>query len=587
MHGGIGTGGFRNLLEEAGLVDADQLKQAVQMSEEEGQPLKDTIVKMGLAEEEDILQVLSHQLDMPLVNIGEYRIEPTTISVLEKDVAARFRALPIAVDENNKEVTIALADPFDVRALDDLTLILEGKGYRVNPVIGREEDIDAAIQRYYTGAEVEVEQLLEQTIREQQVGGDEEEDEEEEVDLGSYMHEIEGVDVEENDAPIIRLVNLIFQEALRSRASDIHFEPFEKHFRIRYRIDGVLQEIQSPHKRLQGAILSRLKIMSGMDLAEKRVPQDGRIQMRMQGREIDFRVSSLPGLFGESIVLRLLDKEGTMLGLEEVGFLPENIRLFEKLIRKPNGIILITGPTGSGKTTTLYSALNTINNIDTKIITVENPVEYQIEGVNQVQVNEAVGLTFAAGLRSMLRQSPDVILVGEIRDTETAEIAIRAALTGHLVFSTLHTNDAPSAPTRLVEMGIKPFLAASALQAVMAQRLVRLICPDCKEMYQPDANVIREFGYDAEEYSGVSFYRGRGCDACNYTGYRGRSAIHEVMLMSESIKHLVLQKAPSEKIQEQARLEGMKTLREDGWQKVLRGTTTIVEVARITMSDRA
>jgi len=583
MHG-VRTGGFRNILEEAGLVDPDHLKRAVQVSEEEGQPLKDTIVKMGLAEEEDILQVLSVQLDMPLVNLNDYRIEQSTISVLDKDVAARFRALPIAVDEENREVTVALADPFDVRALDDLTLILEGKGYRVRPVIGREEDIDAAIQRYYTGAEVEVEKLLEETIREQQILPEEAEAS---VDLGSYMNEIEDVDVEEDDAPIIRLVNLIFQEALRSRASDIHFEPFEKYFRIRYRIDGVLQEIQSPHKRLQGAILSRLKIMSGMDLAEKRVPQDGRIQMRMQGKDIDFRVSALPGLFGESIVLRLLDKEGTMLGLEQIGFLPDNIRLFEKLIRKPNGIILITGPTGSGKTTTLYSALNTINNIDTKIITVENPVEYQIEGVNQVQVNEGVGLTFAAGLRSMLRQSPDVILVGEIRDTETAEIAIRAALTGHLVFSTLHTNDAPSAPTRLIEMGIKPFLVASALQAVMAQRLVRLICKDCKEPYRPDPNVIQEFGNDPNEYVGVEFYRGRGCDACNYTGYRGRTAIHEVMLMSENVKHLVLQKAPSERIQDQARLEGMRTLREDGWQKVLRGDTTIVEVTRITMGDRA
>jgi len=579
-----GAGGFRNLLEEAGLVDPDRLRQAVRVAEEEGQPLKDTIVKMGYAEEEDILQVLSHQLGMQLVDLSQYRIEPSVIAMLEKDVAARFRALPLAVDEANKEVTIAFADPFDVRALDDVTLILEGKGYRVKPVIGREEEIDAAIQRFYTGAEVEVEQLLEQTIREQQVA--QEEETERETDLGTYMHEIEDLDLEEDEAPIVRLVNLIFQEALRSRASDIHFEPFEKHFRIRYRIDGVLQEIQSPHKRLQGAILSRLKIMAGMDLAEKRVPQDGRIQLRMQGRDIDMRVSALPSLFGESIVLRILDKEGTMLGLEEVGFLQDNIRLFERLIRKPNGIMLITGPTGSGKTTTLYSALNTINNIDTKIITIENPVEYQIEGVNQVQVNEAVGLTFAAGLRSMLRQSPDVILVGEIRDTETAEIAIRAALTGHLVFSTLHTNDAPSAATRLIEMGIKPFLVASAVQAVMAQRLIRLICPDCKEPYQPDPNVILEFGMNPDEYQGVTFHRGRGCDSCNYTGYRGRNAINEIMVMTENIKHLVLQKVPAEKLREQARLEGMRTLREDGWLKVLRGDTTIVEVARITMADK-
>ena len=324
-----------------------------------------------------------------------------------------------------------------------------------------------------------------------------------------------------------------------------------------------------------------MKIMSGMDLAEKFIPQDGRIRLKVGGRDIDFRVNSLPSLYGESIVLRILDKDNVMLGLEEIGFLPDTVDIFERLIRKPNGIILITGPTGSGKTTTLYSALSTINNVDTKIITIENPVEYQLEGINQIQVHDEIGLTFAAGLRAMLRQAPNVILVGEIRDLETAEIAIRAALTGHLVFSTLHTNDAPSATTRLIEMGIKPFLVASSIQAILAQRLARVICKDCKEEYYPDAHTLEDFGVDPKQYEGVPLYRGRGCETCNYTGYKGRSAIFETMLMSDKIKELVANSESADKIRELARIEGMRTLKEDGWQKVLRGDTTIVEILRL------
>ncbi|MCA9439491.1 MAG: type II/IV secretion system protein, partial [Candidatus Omnitrophica bacterium] len=404
-------------------------------------------------------------------------------------------------------------------------------------------------------------------------------------DVNALAESIEDEDIDAEAAPLVRLVNLILLKALKMRASDIHFEPYPDEFRIRFRVDGVLHDIDSPPQKLQTAMITRLKIMAKLDLAEKRVPQDGRIQMRLDGKDIDFRVSSLPAIWGESIVLRILDKTGLLLGLEQVGFMPDNVALFKKLIKRPNGIILMTGPTGSGKTTTLYAALNAINTVDTKIITVEHPVEYIIEGINQVQVDEHIGLSFGLVLRTMLRQAPNVILVGEMRDLETAETGIRAALTGHLVFSTLHTNDAPGATTRLVEMGIKPYLVSSALQAVIAQRLIRKICPDCKEMYYPPPAHIEEFGMDPEDFRGQPFYQGIGCHACNFTGYRGRTAIHEIMVMSEDLRALVLKSASAEKVRRKAREDGMRTLREDGWQKILKGDSTMEEVMRVTADE--
>ncbi len=570
------------LLEQAGKIDEQKIRDAMVKSSEMGAPLPKTLVQMGLVEEDDILGVLGETLGMQIVKVADYKIDPKVLALLPRDITSKYKVMPLAIE--GQTVTVALADPFDVQSIDTVRFYLEEKGYQLEPVIAREDEVEAAVARYYTSADAEVEKIL-QDLTDSMHAEALEQEVEEQTNLGEFMNSIADEEIGEDEAPIVRLVNLVFQEALRARASDIHFEPYEKTFKIRFRIDGVLHEVQSPPKRLQPAVLSRVKIMASMDLAEKRIPQDGRIQMKMQGRDIDFRVSALPGLFGESIVLRLLDKSGVMLGLEQIGFLPENIELFKKLIRKPNGIILITGPTGSGKTTTLYSALGTINNVDTKIITVENPVEYQIEGINQVQIHEDIGLTFSTGLRSILRQSPNVILVGEIRDAETAEIAIRSALTGHLVFSTLHTNDAPSATTRLIEMGVKPFLVASALQAIMAQRLVRVICKDCKEAYVPDPVVLEEFVPDPAEFAHARFYRGRGCDSCNYTGYRGRTAIHEIMVMTEEIRNMVLQKSSAERIRELAREQGMHTLREDGFLKAQRGDTTLLEVGRITAQD--
>ncbi len=522
---------------------------------------------------EDMLEALAGQANMEIVPLRKKRLLPEIVSLLPEKMARRNSA--IVIDQNGDELVIAVSDPFNLAAQDAIRFCFQNK--RIRWVLAREDEIQMSIQRYYKGEQALVEDMLTEISENQEFGSDKDH-----RTLKQMLTEDISVDEE---GPILRLVDLIFEEAVRMRASDIHFEPFEDKFIIRFRIDSVLHEIQSPSKKLQGPILSRLKLMSGMDLSEKRVPQDGRIQKIILGRHFDFRVSALPALHGESIVTRLLEQSGVLLGLEQIGFLEDNIDKFKKMIRRPNGIILMTGPTGSGKTTTLYSALNVINTVDTKIVTVENPVEYQIEGINQVQINDDIGLTFALALRSILRQAPNVILVGEIRDLETAEIAISAAMTGHLVFSTLHTNDAPGANTRLVEMGVKPFLVASAIQAVIAQRLVRTICQECKEPYQADPLVIRDLGFNPDEYKDQNFYRGRGCETCNYTGYKGRTAIHEVMENTDEIRDLVLCNSATDQIRAMARKQGMRTLREDGWLKVLRGTTSMVEVARITAGD--
>ncbi|RJP25138.1 MAG: type II/IV secretion system protein [Candidatus Omnitrophota bacterium] len=553
--------------------EEEQEEKNYQIEEESAQRLQDVDFATVEVDAEGMLESLAKQANMEIIQLRRRRLLPETVNLLPEKLARRFNA--IVIDKEDSVITVAISDPFNLDANDTLDYFFTGKS--INWVLARENEIQIAIERYYKSDQAMVEDMLNEISEDQRFGFEK---------GGKSYSEMLKEDISVDDeGPIMRLVDLIFEEAVRLRASDIHFEPFEDKFIIRFRIDGVLHEIQSPSKKLQGPILSRLKLMSGMDLSEKRVPQDGRIQKVILGRQFDFRVSALPALHGESIVTRLLEQSGVLLGLEQIGFLEDNIEKFKKMIRQPHGIILMTGPTGSGKTTTLYSALNVINNVDTKIITVENPVEYQIEGINQVQVNEDIGLTFALALRSMLRQAPNVILVGEIRDMETAEIAISAAMTGHLVFSTLHTNDAPGANTRLVEMGIKPFLVSSAIQAIIAQRLVRTICKECKEAYEVDPLVIKDLGFDPDEYQGYKFYRGKGCENCNYTGYKGRTAIHEVLENSDEIRDLVFHNAGSDQIRAVARKQGMRTLREDGWKKVLRGHTTMVEVARITAGD--
>ncbi len=566
-----------------------ELESTATLEEESSSPETDEIstAEKGIAEEAgarfadveytavetptDRLQLLAQQHSMNIVELRKRRLEHDIVQLMPQRMSERHRAICLAKDDSS--VTVAIADPTDLQGIDVIQLYFHSRNLSVIWVLAKESEIHWAIERYFTGESTAIGEMLDDVTE----GGGEGP-----ATLAEALSREIGVDEE---GPIKRLVDLIFAEALRTRTSDIHFEPFEDKFVIRFRIDGVLQEVQSPDKRLQGPILSRIKLMSGMDLAEKRVPQDGRITQTILGREIDFRVSALPALHGESIVLRILEKSGVLLGLEQIGFLEDNIERFKSMIRRPHGIILMTGPTGSGKTTTLYSALNVINSVDTKIVTVENPVEYQIEGINQVQVHEEIGLTFASALRSILRQAPNVILVGEIRDLETAEIAISAAMTGHLVFSTLHTNDAPGAFTRLVEMGIKPFLVASAIQAVIAQRLIRTICKECIEEYSPDPLAIEDLGFDPSEYRDRRFIRGHGCEICGFSGYKGRTAIHEVLENSDEIRQLVLQNSTADEIRAVARTQGMRTLREDGWKKVLRGDSTMIEVARITAGD--
>lgn len=560
-----------SILEEAGLVNEEMIRKVVVNPNESAQTLKRSLISQGFVREEDILDALAREMGMEKIHLGEVNVTPDLLNQIDAKIAKTYRVFPVAYD--NETIQIALADPLNINITDDLEKIL---GKKVIGLVASDAEIDKAIKRYYEGSEVT--ELYESFTDQLDGENDDEKDLYDEIDLSTS---------EIDQPPVVKFVDLIFKQAVHDRASDIHVEPSKLSVTIRFRIDGVLHEIPSPPKKWQNAILSRLKVLAGIDLAEKRIPQDGRIKLNMGDKKLDLRVSSLPSIFGESIVMRILDQSSVLMGLQEVGFLPDTIRLFEELIRSPNGVILMTGPTGSGKTTTLYSALSTINTPEKKIITIENPVEYMLDGINQVQVNEDIGLDFAMGLRTMLRQSPDVIMVGEIRDLATAEIAVRAALTGHLVFSTLHTNDAPSSTIRLIDMGIKPFLVASSIQAVIAQRLVRRICSHCKMEYTPHPEEIIEMGYDPNQYLGQAFYKGAGCDRCNHSGYRGRTAIHEAMVSTPEIRQMVIRCEASSKIKKLAIKQGMRTLRMDGWEKILLGLTTIEDIMRITQSDEA
>lgn len=555
------------ILQDIGLVDEKQLTAALQEQKETRERLGIVLVRMGVISSEDLCNALAGQFGMDVIDLSKEKIDPQALRKVPSSIARRQKVMPIRLDDGT--LTVAMSNPLDFLALDNLRAML---GCDVIGVLTTPDSIEKALANHYGTEEKTVDTMLEELT-------------EHDVDLGEVAEAAATEAEEGQDATVVKLVSLLILEAFRSRASDIHLEPLEKKFRIRYRVDGILHEVPGPPRKLRGSVTSRIKIMSGMDIAEKRLPQDGRIQLNLLGKQVDLRVSTIPGLYGESVVLRILDKSSLLLGLDELGFLEEDEKVFDNVLNVANGIILVTGPTGSGKTTTLYASLNKLNKPDKKLITVEEPVEYMLSGINQCQVKPAIGLTFAVVLRSMLRQAPDIIMVGEIRDMDTAEIAIRAALTGHLVFSTLHTNDAPSAITRLIDMGIKPFLVASSVQAVLAQRLVRIICDNCKEAYDARVDELMQLGLDPSEKGKVKLYRGKGCGECNYTGYRGRKGIFELMIMSPKIQDMVMKRVSASEVKEVARKEGMHTLRDDGMRKALLGTTTLTEVLSITQRD--
>ncbi|MCP4374565.1 MAG: Flp pilus assembly complex ATPase component [bacterium] len=551
------------ILVEWGLCTATAVNEALEHSQDEGIKIGEALVALELASEDDITKALANQFDMEFIDLEQNVVVPTELDLIDETLIKRHQILPLAMEDGRLKVLIT--DPLDLETLDMLRFRLNCE--LTTCLAGRSKMRDFIHQ--YIGSSQSIDKALEE------LDGDA---------LGVDLEGEEG-EVSEESAPIIRLVTMLLSEAVNTRASDIHIEPMSNRVRVRYRTDGVCVIRDDIPKRTQGPVLNRIKIMAGIDLAERRLPQDGRIKMRIGGTDIDFRVSSLPSYHGESIVLRILRPESVRMGIPALGFEQEDYERFLKIIKKPNGIFLVTGPTGSGKTTTLYAAVNELNRPDRKIITAEDPVEYNFTRVNQVQVNETIGLSFASILRSMLRQAPNIILVGEIRDLEVAEVAIQAALTGHLVFSTLHTNDAPSAITRMIDMGVKPFLVASAIQAVMAQRLIRVICPDCKAVDpEPDPSTLQALGFTPEERKDATFYKGTGCRNCNGTGYRGRQGIYEIMAMDATLRELAFNRAPLSELRAAARAGGMKTLLQDGRLKIRNGVTTPEELVRITQT---
>ena len=534
--------------------------------------LLDVLMQQGALNARNVAELLAAEFGMPMApDLTSLRVTGDTLQLVPRAVAARHRLLPLSRDGHT--LRVAIADPLDTDGIDALVNMLK---LTIEPVVATESEITEAIDRFYGKDASSIDELL----NDLSVSGNEAT-----AAVTTEANAAAAASDTDADAPIIKLVHQIILEAIHRRASDIHLEPLEKRFRVRYRIDGVLLEVENPPKRLQLAIISRLKIMANISIAEKRIPQDGRIQINVGGKQLDLRVSSLPTAHGESIVMRILDKEGLTLGLPELGFFSDDAATFEKLITLPDGILLVTGPTGSGKTTTLYGCLHYINKPDRKIITVEDPVEYQLNGINQVPVRADIGMTFSSALRAILRQAPNIVMVGEIRDLETAEIAINASLTGHMVFSTLHTNDAPSAVTRLIDIGVKPFLVSTSLRATMAQRLVRRICAKCKRPYTPDAKELRALNITSGQAATATFAKGGGCVDCNATGYRGRMGIFEIFVVNEEIQKMIYEHAGSARLREKARALGMRTMREDGMRKVTSGLTTIEEVVSITVGD--
>src|SRR6059036_1835344 len=564
------------MLIKAGLLTPQKLQEALEYQKTNGGKLGFNLVKLGFVKEEDITRVLSQQYGVPPINLIKVEVDDAVVKLIPSEVAQKYLIMPVS--RTGATLTIAMVGPTNVFAMDDIKFMT---GYNVEPVVASEVAIKEAIDRYYGSIHaLELKKVMDEMAQEENEQNLELLDDEQEVDLAKLEAATE-------EAPVVRLVNLILTDSIKRGASDIHIEPYEKDFRVRFRIDGVLYEIMQPPMKLRDAITSRLKIMAKLDISEKRLPQDGRIKIKikLQGknREMDYRVSVLPTLFGEKIVLRLLDKENLMLDMTRLGFEQESLDKFEKAIFKPYGMVLVTGPTGSGKTNTLYSSISKVNSPETNIITAEDPVEFNLHGINQVQMKEQIGLNFAAALRSFLRQDPNIILVGEIRDFETAEIAVKAALTGHLVLSTLHTNDAPSTINRLMNMGIEPYLVATSVHLICAQRLVRRVCKDCAEVVDVPVPALIEEGYSPEEAKSVKIQKGKGCGTCNNTGYKGRTGLYEVMEVDDEIRELVLVGASALELKKKAIERGMLTLRRSGLIKVAAGWTTLEEVARETI----
>lgn len=588
------------ILVRENLLTPQQLREALEFQRENGGRLGFNLVKMGMVSDDIITAVLSRQYGVPSVNLELFDIDPSVIRLIPREVAEKYMVLPLS--RVGATLTLAMVDPTNVFAMDDIKFMT---GLNIEPVVVSEASVQEAIAQYYSqtkeialagefddlvkvngngnGFHQQAESLsLDQLDFETEAAdGLEVIDDDEEIDLSNLTRMSE-------DAPVVRLVNVLLADSLQRGASDIHIEPYEKEMRIRFRIDGVLYDVMHPPLRMRDALISRIKIMSKLDIAEKRLPQDGRIKIKLKAngrsRELDFRVSTLPTLFGEKVVLRLLDSERLMLDMTKLGFEPESLLKFQRNISKPYGMVLVTGPTGSGKTNTLYSALQSLNTPETNIMTAEDPVEFNLQGINQVQMKEQIGLNFAAALRSFLRQDPNIILVGEIRDFETAEIAIKAALTGHLVLSTLHTNDAPSTISRLMNMGIEPFLVATSVNLIQAQRLIRRICSDCKTEHPVPVEALTEVGFSAEEAKQLKTYKGQGCKTCNDTGYKGRVGLYEVMEVTEDIRELILIGASALELRKRAIEDGMITLRESGLHKIRNGITTLEEVVRETVA---
>jgi type IV pilus assembly protein PilB len=571
------------LLLKEKLITPDQLQSALQHQKAQGGKLGFNLVKLGFVRDEEITALLSRQYGVPSINIGQFEIEPSVIKLVPADTAQKYQVIPLS--RAGATLTIAMTDPTNVFAMDDIKFMT---GYNIEPVVASETALTEAIEKYYhlRPAEAQGGNALEVASRAleemPQIDGGDVEVLQEHEEISAELLAKQG-----EEAPIIKLVNVVLMSAISKGASDIHIEPYEKEFRIRYRIDGILYNIMAPPMKIRDAITSRIKIMAKMDIAEKRLPQDGRIKIRFSdngvSKDLDFRVSCLPTLFGEKVVLRLLDRDKLMLDMTKLGFDAGSLARFEAAIAKPWGMVLVTGPTGSGKTNTLYSSISRLNTADTNIMTAEDPVEFNLAGINQVQVRENIGLNFAAALRAFLRQDPNIILVGEIRDFETAEIAVKAALTGHLVLSTLHTNDAPSTVSRLMNMGIEPFLVASSVNLICAQRLVRRVCPHCKVDQPVPVAALVQAGFAAEDAEVVLPKRGTGCERCNNTGYKGRIGLYEVMDIGEEIRELILVGASAPELRRKAIDSGMITLRQSGLQKVMEGITTLEEVGRETV----